>query len=379
MTAKLTPTGSPTGSPRLIDVPNENVLKVDSLAKDRISPPLSPTSKRLSSAEQTRNPLLEKYQEAHRLIVDQPDQARDLFLELIDEVPKTQANFLFLAECKLGLARAQPKNSQASTEAASNAKETLVQVYKNRNEWNSLDEGEKINRYKQLRTCLRQAEELVPNDMTSLDNTVDLQIAECNRNIPLLTDFYDSIEEGIQSPTAELAGKIFTQALQTIAEHEEPNYLLARAYGTVHHALKCDVEEDVICLSLEAHQQTFAAYGQKDALFVNDQAKLETLNLFCSLFTKLSQLFPTDSDMQPEIQAKLLECQDQIKLLKSSALENKSSPKNNPKKVTPKVTPEPVDSWKTARLIFAFGFAVVFFASAFVLGRRYITQLNLSK
>jgi len=67
-------------------------------------------------------------------------------------------------------------------------------------------------------------------------------------------------------------------------------------------------------------------------------------------------------------------------LLKGPALENKAPfPTDSPRKVIPKVTKKPVDSWKTARLFIAFGFAAAFFTGAFVLGRRYITQLNFPK
>jgi hypothetical protein len=350
--------GSPTGSPRSSHVSNQNVSNVDNVAKERLSLPPSSTTAPLISAEQTGDPFLEKYQEACRFFNHNKEDARPSFLELIEALQKTETDLLFLADCQLQLVLTYPEGHCDRNQSIIDAKQTLGRVYKTRNTWDSLNEEKKINRYKHLRRCLVQLACITPGVMTP--NNIASQIEECTRHIPLLTDFYDKMDEGVQNRSAE----IFIQALEMIAEHKEPNYLLARAYGTLQHALICNVKEDRTRLALEAQAQTFAAYEAKDVLLVNDIAKLKTLNLFCKLFAKLSQLFPADFD----ISEKLSECQKEALLLDSALEDTEVSPTNSPR-----VTKEPVNSWKTARLIIAFGFAAIVIAGAFVLGRRYVS------
>ncbi len=190
-----------------------------------------------------------------------------------------------------------------------------------------------------------------------------------------LIDFYDKIKEGAQDHlTAEQAGEIFTQALRMIEEHEGSSYLLARAFGTTNLATTSD-HSDANPFSSQALELTLKAYLRKEEFFTNEKAKLTTLTLFSQLFDKLSCLFSTSSSSQATIQEKLIECQEELDRLQDLIPEIRETPPTSPRKVTQ----EPVDHWKTARLIFAFGFAAAIIAGAFVLGRRYITQLNLSE
>jgi len=183
------------------------------------------------------------------------------------------------------------------------------------------------------------------------------RLASAEKNHPLLSNFYDKIKQG-DLLEGDLARDLFNEALKMIEGRSEPKYLLPRALGTMHLASTFAQGSQRNDYSLKALDQTFKAYDQKEALFfVNDQAKLKALHHFSRLFTNLIPLFPSDSPILPEIQKKLSECQ--LELARR-----------------PKITKEPVDPWKVAKLFLAFGFAAAVIAGAFVLGRRYITQLS---
>lgn len=157
---------------------------------------------------------------------------------------------------------------------------------------------------------------LAPRTMTSLDK-VEFQIKECTRHI-LLNDFYAKINEGIKSLRAKQNGQaqeLFIKALQMIEKQEELQYLLARAFGTVHLALTFG-RGDNNPFSSDALIQIFAVYQQKEELYVNDQSRLKALNLFSKSFNYLSKLFTISSVFQPNIKRKLAECQIEIALLK---------------------------------------------------------------
>jgi hypothetical protein len=362
MTTGSPPINSQTQVPSLNLTLDPTVSTVNTIANERLSPPLSPTSAQLRNNEQAKDQLLQKVIDACRLIDSNPEQARTLFVELIKDMPKT-ATLLFLADCKLGLAYTYPADSEDRTQAAILAKTDLDRVYENRSAWDSLNAEEKVNRYKYLRVCLKDFEILVQDDMSSLENSVELQIEECSRHIPLLSDFYDKLNEDAHLQENEAKREVFNQALEMIEGHEEPDYLLARAFGTTSLALTCK-PGDENPFSLTALAQAIIAYQKKEALFTSDQAKLTTLNLFDKLFHNLIQLF-SDSETLVAINRMFEECREELALLEGSVPKDKNSPR--------KVSKEPVDSWKTARLIIAFGFAAIVIASAFVLGRRYVS------
>lgn len=353
---------------------NPNVSTVDAIVRERLSPPLSPTSAQLKSKEQVNDQQLQqKHKEACQLIDNDPEQARVLFKELITDVPKTEAYWLFLADCKLRFAYACPEDSQERKDTTLIAKENLDKAYKNRGAWDSLGEEEKINRYLYLRGCLRDFKILVQNDVSSLDNSVELQIEECNLHIPLLNDFYDKLNEATLLQGNEAKREVYHQALEMIEGHEEPKYLLARAFGTTSLALTYR-SDDENPYSRAALDLAAKAYQKKDALFTDDQTKLRTLNLFNKLFHHLIQLF-SDSDTLVAINKMLEECNQELARCQDSVPKNGDGPEPSPS-VSPRVSKESVDHWKTARLMIAFTFAVVVIAGAFVLGRRYITRLN---
>lgn len=363
MATKTSATDSkPTQVPFLNLTQDPTASNVNTIANERISPPLSPTSASLKSKEPVNDQLLlQKYIQACELT--DPVQAKVLFLELVRDMPKTEAHLLFLTDCKLKLAYTYPEETER-TQAALDAKADLDRVYENRSAWNSLNKEEKINRYKHLRICLKTFENLVQNDMSSLENSVELQIKECNLHIPLITDFYDKLIEGDRLQEDQ-AREVYIQALKMIEGYEQPDYLLARASGTTCLALTYKPDDDNP-YSQPALDQTVLAYQHKDALCTSDQATFAILKTFQKLFHNLIQLF-SDSDvlvainkMEEECSQKLAHCQDSVPKDENGT----------------KVTKEPVDHWKTARLVFAFGFAAFFIAGAFVLGRRYITRLN---
>jgi hypothetical protein len=365
--------GSPRGSLSPIPLQDAKASAVNATAINRLSPPPSPTKARLSSAEPARDPLFENYQKARRLIESNKEEARALFLTLIKELPRIDCNLLFLADCKLGVALTYPQDDHQRTQAILNAKKDIDLAYARRNLYFDIKTEKNISLfYKILSTSLQELKLLVPIEMEDLHADIALKIEECSHHISLLTDFYDKISQGFQSHlTVDQVREIYTQALQMITEHEEPDYLLARAVGIIHLALTFDPGDDNPFL-LKAHSQTLAAYERKEELFTDDEAKLTALNLFRKLFNYLSHLFPDDSDMQE----KLSECEREIDLLTSPNPEIlEPSPTNSPR-VTPRMTKEPVDYLKAARLIFAFGFATVVIVGAFVFGRRCITQLN---
>jgi hypothetical protein len=343
---------------------------VETIARKQLSPPPSPTSAKLRSKEQAKDQQLQqKYNEACELIDSQPEQARALFFELIEGTPIAEDRLIFLASCKIGYAYTWPEDSQERNDAALIAKATLDQVYGNRSAWDSLGEEAKIiHQYKYLRSCLKNFENLVRNEVISLEDNVKLQIEECTRHIPLITDFYDKLIEGDRLEEDEAKREVYHQALKMIEGFEEPGYLLARAFGVTNLALTYRFDDNNL-FSIGAITQTVLAYQQREALFTSDQAKLTTLNQFSKLFHHLIQLFSDGSEQLVAINKMLEECIQELARCKSSI------PKDGPK-VSPRVSKEPVDPWKTVKLVIAFGFAAVVIAGAFVLGRRYITRLN---
>ena len=99
------------------------------------------------------------------------------------------------------------------------------------------EEAKIIHQYKYLRSCLKNFENLVRNEVISLEDNVKLQIEECTRHIPLITDFYDKLIEGDRLEEDEAKREVYHQALKMIEGFEEPGYLLARAFGVTNLAL----------------------------------------------------------------------------------------------------------------------------------------------
>lgn len=368
---------SPRESLPPIPIQDAKASNVDKTAKKRFCLPPSTPSASLILAEQERESLLKNYLEAQRLTERNPEEARDLALTLINKLRRTNSNFLVLAACKLDLALTYPQDDDRRTQAILDAKKDIDQAYEERNLYFYFKTEEKIILYyKNLRTSLQKLKLLVPIEMKNLHADIAFKLEKCSSQIPLLTDFYDKISQGVLLE-AEPARELYLQALLMITDHEEPEYLLAQAFGITNLALTYDAGNDNPWF-LKAHSRTLKAYERKQELFTTDQAKLTALNHFKKIFKSLSQLFLADSTFQIQIKEKLAECRKEIART-GQALEDKvPSPTNSPR-VTPKVTKEPVDSWKAARLFIAFGFATVVIVGAFVLGRRYITQLNFSK
>jgi hypothetical protein len=363
---------STTGYPFQICVQDANASVVDTTARDRLSPPLSPTTVRLISAVPEKNHLEKRYQEARQLIQANPEAARGLFIEIIAELSKTETDLLFLADCKLGLASTYPEDDDQSIQIALDAKKDLDQVCEERSAWDSLDEVERAHRNKHLRASLREFEHLVPDDMTSLS-----QIEECTCNIPLLSDFYDMLRKGVKSLRADQTNQartLFAQALRMIEKQDGHEYLLAQAFKAVNHVWIFGNS-----LYSSALTQALEAYQWREELYVNDQLKLKALNLFCELFYSLKLLTPASSVFLLKINEMLEECQVEIALLRGLDPEAIGASPTNDLKVIHKVTEEPADPCKATRLFITFGCDTFIISSTFAPGQRYIIELNFSK
>jgi hypothetical protein len=138
---KLLPESSTNGSPSAIFTSNTSASAVDTTARRRLSQSPSPIAARLSSDEPAMDPLLlEKYKKAQRLLDSNPEAARDFFLDLISDLSKAEANLLFLADCKIGLALTYPKGTNDRIQIGLDAKKDLSQVYKKQSALETLEE-----------------------------------------------------------------------------------------------------------------------------------------------------------------------------------------------------------------------------------------------
>ncbi len=175
---------------------------------------------------------------------------------------------------------------------------------------------------------LEQLHFLIPDTLESFKADIPSKIKECNRHIPLISDFYDKMSQGIQSFRAknyDQASEFYTQALGIMEGHSKPDYLLARAYGIMHLAMTYPPGGDHHRLALEAQVLTFEVYDRKNELFKDEKSKLTALNLFCQVFEGLSQIIPDVADIQTQIKEKLEECLKERELLRDLAATGGSS------------------------------------------------------
>ena len=349
---------------------------VNAAVKGRFSPATSPTTAHLSRAEPAKDPLQEKYEEAFVLFLENKlEVARALFAEIIITLPSIEPNWIFLAKCKLYYGCTYLEGSDERKESAMEAKKDLDLIYSERSSWDDLPIDQKAARYKEMKFLLEKCQPLITGAEESIKADIASKIKECNLHIPLLSNFYDKLDQGTQPFAAKRhddARQLFTEALAMINGLTEPDYLLARALGTMNLAWTYPPGEDFNLSSSTAVFSASVAYEQREKLFTNEKTKATALSLFCKLWNGLSQLVPTTHPDHSKIKKNLEDCQRQLASLQQTG-------KPDSRKTSPgsKVTPPPVnDSWKPVRIFVAFSIAAAIIVGAAVLGRRLFTRLN---
>ena len=254
------------------------------------------------------------------------------------------------------------------------AKLDIDLLYGTRMSWNDLPIDQKVARYKEMKNLLEICQILIPDSEESFAADIASKIKECNLHIPLLSIFYEKLAQGNLSFSEghrDNEKHFFSEALEMIRYSSGPDYLLARALGTMglsftHLPLvSFDRQSPLLYDAL-------AAYNKREELFTNEKTKVEALSLFHKLWNGLSQLVPTDLPVYSEIMEKLADCQRQLASLPQAG--NPDSKKTSPGR---KVTPVPVnDSRKTVKIFVAFSIAAAIIVGAAVLGRRFFTRLN---
>ena len=321
-----------------------------------------------ASFKDGKDPLIEKYKQACQLLKERHyEQARSLFLELINTFGQDESHLTDSAACRLGVAHSHLKGSAERKDFALQAKKLLDDAFVNALDDDVSDEAT-IDSFNVIRNLYGEVSLLVPADETAVHDDVKDKIEECSRRIPALTTFYDKLQEAqdlFNRGVFDKAREILLAVMPTILDSDDVEFLLARSAGNMLIASTLPSGETRLQKSLEAQTQAFEAYDRKEELLRISQPT-KVYDTFIHLFADLSILIPDNA----EIKNKLAECK---KLHRSSVIR----PFKEADGKGIKVTKDPVgDYWKPLRLFIAFGFATAVIVGAALLGRRLITKLN---